>query len=137
MTGDQAEAVPHLFVYGTLMRGSRNPWARLLQARADFLSEAFAPGRLHHLGRFPGAVFDGAAKTKVFGEVFRLRYEALLDALDGYEGCRASDPKPHLFIRTLVNVRVPGSGPVTSWAYALSDGGAGRPVIASGRFVVR
>lgn len=124
----------HLFVYGTLMRASRNPYAKLLRTRAKFEGEAFAPGRLYHLGRFPGAVFDLDAPTKVFGEVFRLSGSALLDVLDAYEGCRLTDPKPRLFRRDLVEVEFNNGRTFIAWTYPFTGATSNRLVIASGHF---
>ncbi len=77
----------HLFVYGTLMRASRSPYAQLLRARAQFVGEGWTPGRLYHLGRYPGAVFGDDCTNRVHGELFLLRSDTLLVALDAYEGC--------------------------------------------------
>ena len=124
----------HLFVYGTLMRGSRSPYARLLQARARFVCEAWARGRLYNLGRFPGAVFDADCSGKVHGELFRLHGAWLLAALDAYEGCGGIGTKPGLFYRDRVQVQ-PCKGPkLTAWVYPFAGAVAGRPVIVSGRF---
>jgi gamma-glutamylcyclotransferase (GGCT)/AIG2-like uncharacterized protein YtfP len=125
---------PCLFVYGTLMRASRSPYAKLLKARAQFLSEASAPGRLYHLGRFPGAIFDPTCQGLVHGEVFRLRVPSLLDALDAYEGCRPDDPEPQLFRRTIIEVQLARGGTLAAWTYPFAGATAGRPRIASGRF---
>ncbi len=127
----------HLFVYGTLMRGSRSPYAKLLQARAQFLGEASAPGRLYHMGRFPGAVFDGHCPAKVYGEVFRLSGSSLLDALDAYEGCRPEDPAPPLFSREIIEVALCRGGTLRVWAYRFAGKVRGRARIWSGRFQPR
>jgi gamma-glutamylcyclotransferase (GGCT)/AIG2-like uncharacterized protein YtfP len=127
----------HLFVYGTLMRGSRSPYAKLLQARATFAGEAAAPGRLYHLGRFPGAVFDSGSAALVYGEVFRLNGAAVLDALDAYEGCRPEDAGPHLFRRDAIEVRLARGGTVCAWGYVFVGTASGRPIILSGRFSLR
>ena len=126
-----------LFVYGTLMRGSRSPYAKLLAARARYIGEAWAPGRLYHLGRFPGAVFGTGCGARVYGEVFRLNGAALLDALDAYEGCRSQDPEPRLFRRDIIEVHLCGAGTLAAWAYPFVGEVAGRPAIASGRFTPR
>ncbi len=127
----------HLFVYGTLMRGSRNPYAKLLQARAQFLGEASAPGRLYRLGRFPGAIFDERCPAQVHGEVFGLNGPSLLDALDAYEGCRPEDPEPRLFSRQIIEASLSRGGTLSVWAYRFAGGVSGRPLIGSGRFQLR
>ncbi|MGO9170524.1 MAG: gamma-glutamylcyclotransferase [Rhodomicrobium sp.] len=124
----------YLFVYGTLMRASRSPYARLLQARAQFIGEASAPGRLYRLGRFPGAVFDTRCRAFVQGEVFRLNGASLLVALDAYEGCGGQGTKPDLFFRDIVEVQLARGGALAAWAYPFAGNVSGRPFIASGRF---
>jgi gamma-glutamylcyclotransferase (GGCT)/AIG2-like uncharacterized protein YtfP len=126
--------LPYLFVYGTLMRAGRSPYAKLLKTRAQFFSEASAPGRLYHLGRFPGAVFDPACPARVHGEVFRLSAPSLLGALDTYEGCRQDDPEPKLFRREIIGVQLARGGMLIAWTYPFAGAIAGRPRIASGRF---
>ncbi len=127
----------HIFVYGTLMRGSRSPYAKLLQARAHFLGEAAAPGRLYRLGRFPGAVFGKHCPAQVYGEVFRLSGSSLLDALDAYEGCRLDDPEPRLFTRQIIEAALFRGRTLSVWAYRFAGRISGRPLIRSGRFQLR
>ncbi len=131
------EAAPsprHLFVYGTLMRASRSPYAKLLRSRADFVGEGWTQGRLYNLGRFPGAVFDGGCISKVFGEVFLVRSGALLAALDAYEGCGGLGTKPDLFYRDVIEVRLVRGGSLPAWVYPFAGKVRGRPLVASGRF---
>ncbi|MGO8777789.1 MAG: gamma-glutamylcyclotransferase [Rhodomicrobium sp.] len=127
----------HLFVYGTLMRGSKSPYAKLLQARAQIIGEATAPGTLYRLGRFPGAVFDRHCPAKVYGEVFRLSGSSLLDALDAYEGCRPEDPEPRPFSREIIEVAMCRGGTLCVWAYRFAGKVCARPPIWSGRFQLR
>ena len=126
----------HLFVYGTLMRKSRSPYAQLLRTRAQFVSEGWTPGRLYNLGRFPGALFADDCASKVYGELFLLRGAALLAALDAYEGCGGQGTKPDLFYRSVIEVRLARGGRMRAWAYPFAGATSGRPLIASGRFVI-
>jgi gamma-glutamylcyclotransferase (GGCT)/AIG2-like uncharacterized protein YtfP len=124
----------HLFVYGTLMRASRSPYAQLLRARAQFVGEGWTPGRLYHLGRFPGAVFGDDCTNRVHGELFLLRGNTLLAALDAYEGCGGQGTKPDLFYRDVVEVRLARGGRIPAWVYPFAGTVRGRSHIASGRF---
>ena len=124
----------HLFVYGTLMRASRSPYAQLLRALAQFVGEGWTPGRLYHLGRFPGAVFGDYCTNRVHGELFLLRGNTLLAALDAYEGCGGQATKPDLFCRDVVEVRLARGGKFPAWVYPFAGAVRGRPLIASGRF---
>ncbi len=125
----------HLFVYGTLMRASRSPYARLLSARAQFVGEAWARGRLYHLGRFPGAMFGDYA-SKVHGELFLLRGAALLAILDAYEGCGSQGSKSDLFYRDVVEVQPARGVKLTAWVYPFAGALSGRPLITTGRFAL-
>ena len=127
----------YLFVYGTLMRGGKSPYARLLQARAIFTGTASVEGRLYNLGGFPGLVHVPGCGRAVHGEVYRLGAGGLLDNLDAYEGCRESDPEPGLFRRERIEARLANGSPLTVWTYLYTGETAGRPQIASGRFPLR
>ncbi len=124
----------HLFVYGTLMRASRSPYAQLLRTRAHFVGEAWARGCLYHLGRFPGAVFGDDCRSKVHGELFLLRSAALLATLDAYEGCGSQGSKSDLFYRDAVEVQLARGANLSAWVYPFAGSVSGRPLIASGRF---
>lgn len=112
-------SLPYLFVYGTLRRGSRNRFARLLESRACFVGNARTQGRLYDCGRYPGMTPSDAAGDRVRGEVFRLAESAsLLAKLDAYEG--------PLFARVPQRVYL-SSGMRLAWVYlyrgTLPDGG--------------
>jgi gamma-glutamylcyclotransferase (GGCT)/AIG2-like uncharacterized protein YtfP len=127
----------YLFVYGTLMRASRSPYARLLRARAQFVGEGWTPGRLYHLGRYPGAVFGDDCAGRVYGELFLLRGGTLLAVLDAYERCSGQGEKPDLFYRDVAKVQSARPGGLRAWVYPFAGMVRGRPLIASGRFLVR
>jgi len=77
----------HLFVYGTLKRGSPNRYAGRLARSAEFLGVARVRGRLHRLRHYPGVRLQPLVNKWVSGEVFRLHDPSrLLRELDRYEG---------------------------------------------------
>ncbi len=119
----------HLFVYGTLTRGSRSPFAALLAARARFVGDAWLPGRLYRLGHFPGAVPEPAAKSRVWGNVFLVRRPALLAALDQYEGCGASERIVSLFQREAHRVTLANGKELDAWIYRFTGRTEGRPEV--------
>lgn len=124
-------------MYGTLMRASSCHYARLLEARAQFVGEGWTPGRLYHLGRYPGAVFGDDRANKVYGELFLLRSNTLLAALDAYESCGGQGTKADLFYRDVVEARLASGGTLPAWVYPFAGTVRGRPLIASGRFHLR
>ena len=114
----------HLFVYGTLRRGSDNEFARLLAERGDFLYETRVPGRLYDFGRYPGARPADQPAEWILGDVFYLdKPGAVLGALDEYEG-----PE---FERTMLNIGGHGQRVDSFWIYWYVGPEAGR-LIASG-----
>ena len=56
------------------------------------------PGRLYHLGSFPGLKLDNSSDTMVTCELIEVTDEEL-ERLDLYEGYRPSDPDNSLYIR--------------------------------------
>jgi len=135
MKREKPQAVPqHLFVYGTLMRSGRSPYARLLRVKANYIGKALVPGRLYHLGAFPGAIVDGNSKGKVFGEIYRVGNNGFLSVLDRYEGCLEPPGGISLFRRKIVQASLATGGVVDAWIYTFAGSVAGRPSICSGRF---
>lgn len=61
-----------LFVYGSLLRGSRHPMARRLALESRKLGPATVTGRLYDLGFYPGAVPSANPQELVHGELLML-----------------------------------------------------------------
>lgn len=99
-----------LFVYGTLRRGSKNKFARLLHAHAQFVGNASIPGRLYRLGHYPGAVSSNTSGEWVRGELYLIHDPRwTLPALDSYEG-----PE---FQRVKLEVQLDLGGRIEAWVY--------------------
>ncbi len=123
------ERCGHLFVYGTLRRGSRNEFAQHLSDQAEFVGNARMPGRLYNLGRFPGVVASDRPGEFVAGEVFRLKNPVkTLAALDEYEGAE--------FERVIAEVQSDSGAHQKAWVYLYRGGRTGR-LIASGDWLRR
>ncbi len=73
-----------LFVYGTLRSEFDNRYARLLRKQALRAGRATVQGSIYRLGRYPG--FRPEPAGAVSGELYELRDDAVLEALDRYEG---------------------------------------------------
>ena len=121
----------HLFVYGTLTRGSRSPFAALLEARARYIGNAWLRGRLYRLGHFPGAVPDPASKSRIWGNVYFLRDPMLIAAIDQYEGCGAYEHAVPLFRRESVQVVLGDGKELDAWIYRFTGRTEGRPAVHS------
>jgi gamma-glutamylcyclotransferase (GGCT)/AIG2-like uncharacterized protein YtfP len=108
----------HLFVYGTLRRGSGHKMARFLAQRACLVGPGSISARLYHLGRYPGMVPTAAPSEQVYGQVYELLDpHDTLPRLDDYEGCIGKDTAPPLFERRSVEVVLASGETRTAWAY--------------------
>jgi gamma-glutamylcyclotransferase (GGCT)/AIG2-like uncharacterized protein YtfP len=100
----------HLFVYGTLRRGSKNKFARLLHAQAEFVGNARMRGRLYRLGCYPGAVSTNQVGEWIRGELYNVEDPRwILSALDGYEGPQ--------YERVKLEVQLDSGGQIEAWVY--------------------
>jgi gamma-glutamylcyclotransferase (GGCT)/AIG2-like uncharacterized protein YtfP len=116
-----------LFAYGTLRRGA--PMHGLLEGRTRWIGFASVAGSLVDLGAFPGLVAPQAAGDRVQGDLFAIaeaQCEALLDALDRYEGAS--------FERVARTVDGP-DGPVRAWLYVYRGHMDGHPVVTGGDYL--
>ena len=116
-----------LFAYGTLRRGA--PMHGLLEGRTTWIGAASVEGRLVDLGAFPGLVPPRSPSDRVHGDLFEIvdgEREALLDALDRYEGAS--------FERVQQSVHGP-DGPATAWLYVYRGDLDGAKVLTSGDYL--
>lgn len=133
-------AVPNIptsiFVYGTLRRDTQHQLFHLLARHARFLSEATVPGRLYDLGDYPGMLYP--ERGRVVGELYTVyppQWESVIERLDEYEGCTASDPEPHEYRREVVDAYLPNGKTVPAWAYVLNRLSPGLKEIESGDYL--
>lgn len=126
----------YLFVYGTLRQGSGRPMAGYLARHARRVGRATMKGRLYDLGGYPGAVPSDSLDDGVVGEVYLLDSpEAVLRALDEYEGCGPEDPPPTEYRRQRVTVRMEDGRRLQAWAYIYNRPTDGLRPIPSGDFL--
>jgi gamma-glutamylcyclotransferase (GGCT)/AIG2-like uncharacterized protein YtfP len=118
----------HLFVYGTLRRGSDNEFARLLGDRARFAGTGRVPGLLYDFGHYPGAVRSDQPGDWLSGELHRLDDLELLPVLDEYEGSE--------FIREVASAQTDDGGTIDCWIYWYVGDATGR-LIPSGDWLKR
>jgi gamma-glutamylcyclotransferase (GGCT)/AIG2-like uncharacterized protein YtfP len=117
----------HLFVYGTLRRGSNNKFAGMLADRAQFVGTARVAGRLYDFGQYPGAVNSEQSDHWIQGEVWRFDDAQLLPSLDDYEGSE--------YRRALAPAEME-AGRIDCWMYWYVGPPTGR-LIASGDWLNR
>ena len=108
-----------LFVYGSLRQSCRHPQRKVLDDHASFLGLGSMAGDLFNFGDYPGAIYLPDSKTKVVGEIYQLRDEALvLSALDQYEECGPSFDAPWEFVRHICPIETESrKAPIEAWCY--------------------
>jgi gamma-glutamylcyclotransferase (GGCT)/AIG2-like uncharacterized protein YtfP len=80
-------------------------------------------GRLYRLNGYPGLKLSASGEEWVTGQVYSLSDpEAMLRALDGYEGCGPDDPALHEFERVKATALMGDSRTVEVWVYVYNRG---------------
>jgi gamma-glutamylcyclotransferase (GGCT)/AIG2-like uncharacterized protein YtfP len=124
------------FVYGTLMGGeSRHRYMKRFGVLET--KEATTPGRLLHLGSYPGLVQPGHPDCRVRGEFVRLREPlAALEVLDKVEGFEGFGRPGSLYERIWVQVAFaqPHQGFGWAWSYRYAGDCDRFPDIPSGNW---
>lgn len=109
----------YLFVYGSLMSGTKIPLGtaprRTLRADAKLIGEGTIKAKLYNLGTYPGAVASSQPGDTVWGEVWQLiDAHRVLAVIDRYEGIAAATPE---YRRAAVTVTLLGARDLTAWCY--------------------
>lgn len=108
----------YLFVYGTLMSSITHPMSEYLSSNANLVGKGCIAGKLYDLGEYPGLIGTEDKKSQVFGEIFDICGKvALLRRIDEYEGCGKTQPKPHLYERRSVSVKLTSEQDIMAWTY--------------------
>lgn len=125
----------HLFVYGTLSRGSTAPAATWLRARSRWLGRGSFPGYLFDLGAYPGAVFQPEAGARVWGDCLWLEEPtAVWPELDAYEGLDLGPAESEYQRRVVPIITLAGTlWPAQTYLYCLST--AHLPLIPGGDYL--
>jgi gamma-glutamylcyclotransferase (GGCT)/AIG2-like uncharacterized protein YtfP len=125
----------HFFFYGILIPEYAPEHLREVLAGFHSLGEGSLPGTLYDFGNYPGAVFDEASPSHVFGRVYMGSSDDLLLAeLDRYEGYDQLSPAEGEYIRKRRNVTLATGKVVECWMYDYNWSTTGFPIIADGRW---
>ena len=129
------EHVRHVFVYGTLLPGLAPPAIADAVRRLRVVGPATVPGRLYHLGAYPGCVLDGECDDLIHGQLLELPDDpAVLERLDWYEGYAAHDDAGSLFLRTVCDVALADGRRIPSWVYVYNRPVPPARLISGGRY---
>ncbi|WP_428667742.1 gamma-glutamylcyclotransferase family protein [Runella sp.] len=115
MNAESSPENAYLFVYGTLMQGFTNPFAKKIRQNGTWLGKASFQGFLYDLGEYPGAIYDPQSAGKVHGEVWELRdFQKVIITLDRYEGVTVFNPE---YVRQQISVVLENGNIISCWAY--------------------
>lgn len=105
----------YIFVYGTLMRGFTNPFAKKIRQHGVWLGKASFAGALYDLGDYPGAIYQPQSPHRVYGEVWELKdFQKTIIALDRYEGIHVCNPE---YMRQPIPVTFENGADDICWTY--------------------
>lgn len=109
----------HLFVYGSLRSGFRNPAYQYIANYFTLVDEAVVQGKLYDNGEYPVAI-PTQQDTFITGELYLAKskeaFEWAISQLDDYEGLNVENGETPSCKRVLVDAYV-NKKPVTSWIY--------------------
>ena len=131
----------HLFVYGTLMRAFTHHEAQLFHEGARFVGNARMPGSLYRVSWYPAAVYHPAIESKpikdwVYGELWLVSNDRLLEKIDAYEECTPTHPQPHEYERAMKEIQMIETNQwQTAWVYLYQRDTTGLQGIEGGCFV--
>ena len=124
-----------LFAYGTLQPGRVPAAVAPLAAKLRPVGRGFVHGVLYDLGRYPGAVPDAGAKTRIAGIVMELPDdENMLARLDAYEGFDPQAPATSEFVRERQVVDLATGGKLECWFYRYNREPRDAPIVKNGEW---
>lgn len=135
-----ADTPVHLFVYGTLRSDVGGPVQARLMRGVRRLGPAFIRAVMYDTGPYPVAVASDGPADRVRGELcgFDARAaDALLAALDAYEGIDAAHPALSLFRRQVVAAEREDGTRVPAWVYLYNGPVDSLPRVTSGDWLRR
>ena len=126
---------PLIFVYGSLLKPIQHRMHRTLSAYADFVAEGVMQGKLYEVDGYPGAIRSSASEDKVYGEIYRIKSEALFAILDKYEEITDAFPAPHEYLRSKEVICLADGTSVNAWVYVYNRDVSRLKRIPSGNYL--
>lgn len=124
----------HLFVYGSLRSGFRNPVYQYLTQYFHLLGDAVVRARFYDAGTHPVAT-STTDEHFINGELYAINkpeeFNWAIEQLDDYEGLNTEVGETPLYKREQVEVYQNGQ-PVAAWIYWYNDSIDGMPAIETG-----
>ncbi len=123
----------HFFFYGTLIPQYAPDHLREILAGLFLLGEGSCPGSLYDFGNYPGAVFDEASPSRVFGRVY---WGAAMTSCSpnstATKVTTSSRPAEGEYIRQRRNVTLANGDVVECWMYDYNWSTEGFPIVTGG-----
>lgn len=111
--------IQHLFVYGSLHSGFKNPAYEYLSQYFELVGTANAQGALYHNGEYPIAVHSSENKS-IKGELYKIKnleeFDWAIAQLDDYEGLNVMPGEQSLYVRAVTQVDANGTA-LPAWVY--------------------
>jgi len=108
----------YLFAYGTLQPGLAPKSMAHATPKLRAVGPGFLRGVLYNLGHYPGAIADAGATGNISGTVMELPDDdAVLRALDEYEGFDPHSPESSKFVRERREDELANGGTLSCWFY--------------------
>ena len=128
------ETTYHLFVYGSLRSGFRNPAYQYIADYFELVGEAVVRGKFFDKGEYPVAV-PADDDSFITGELYLAKNKESFDwaiaQLDDYEGLNVEPGEKPWYTRQAVEVYI-DKQPITSWIYWYNDSVVGMEEIITG-----
>src|SRR5437868_11443738 len=109
----------HLFVYGSLRSGFRNPAYQYLSRYFNLVGDAVVKGKLYEMGDYAAAI-SSTEDSFIHGELYAINnpdeFDWAIAQLDDYEGVNVEVGEHPLYIREAASVFMNGQE-TKAWIY--------------------
>ncbi len=128
------ESIYHLFVYGSLRSGFRNPAYQYIADYFTLEGEAVVQGKFYDKGEYPVAV-SANDNTYITGELYLAKnkegFDWAIAQLDDYEGLNVEPGEKPWYKREQATAYI-NKQPFVSWIYWYNDSVANMEEIVTG-----
>lgn len=128
------DAIPLLFVYGSLRSGFPGPALQYIAPYFTKIADGKVKGKLYDLGAYPAALPTTDAAF-IIGELYRANspeeFSWAIAQLDDYEGVHPEEGEEQLYERAATTIYT-DNGEYTAWIYWYKCDVTDMPVIESG-----
>jgi len=125
--------IEYIFVYGTLKKEFNLPILKSLQKDLIFIGNGYVFGVLYLVKEYPGLILDNSKNSRVYGEVYKIKSQKVLDILDEYEECSSNFKKPYEYKRVKAKVHLEDKV-LDCWIYEYNWSVENLKVIKSGEY---